>query len=329
MLAHWRHADAAKHHGDVYRRQRDDVCSSVGDDARPPPLGRKRSVVADWPWTHPTYSFDVPTGSGIASVELDTARQMADVDRSNNRVEFDLKSTACTSAIANPRACSQHSFTTKPLGSNGWYSYWASACWSPCRPSPVHHGRRHSHHVAILARGISAILLGWRVGVAAVVAYLIIGGLGAPVFSYGTYGWDRFTGSSGLLARLSHRGLARRVPMGGSSTKSVLIGALLCSRANSSYSVSASSGTEPSSLLKSPCWPRWALLPGLFIKPLWRIGTRADSALGRCRPQIPKRGNPMNTMRLSFLVGGVFALAAVLASCGNNPGRLGQNPSHS
>ena len=29
------------------------------------------------------------------------------------------------------------------------------------------------------------ILLGWRVGVAAVVAYLIIGGLGAPVFSYG------------------------------------------------------------------------------------------------------------------------------------------------
>ena len=25
----------------------------------------------------------------------------------------------------------------------------------------------------------------------------------------------------------------------------------------------------------------------------------------------------MNTMRLSFLVGGVFALAAVLASCGN------------
>ena len=31
----------------------------------------------------------MPTGSGIASVELDAARQMADVDRSNNRVEFD------------------------------------------------------------------------------------------------------------------------------------------------------------------------------------------------------------------------------------------------
>ena len=32
------------------------------------------------------------------------------------------------------------------------------------------------------------ILLGWRIGVAAVVVYLVIGGLGAPVFSYGTYG---------------------------------------------------------------------------------------------------------------------------------------------
>ena len=46
------------------------------------------------------------------------------------------------------------------------------------------------------------IVVGWRIGVAAVVVYLIIGGLGAPVFSYGTYGWNRFTGSSGgfLLA---------------------------------------------------------------------------------------------------------------------------------
>lgn len=73
------------------------------------------------------------------------------------------------------------------------------------------------------------ILLGWRVGVAAVVAYLIIGGLGAPVFSYGTYGWDRFTGSSG--------GFLLAFPIGGllagyameqfENTKSVLIGALL------------------------------------------------------------------------------------------------------
>ena len=53
------------------------------------PLAEGEALLPDWPWTHPTYSFGVPTGSGIASVELDAARQMADVDRSNNRVEFD------------------------------------------------------------------------------------------------------------------------------------------------------------------------------------------------------------------------------------------------
>ena len=59
------------------------------------------------------------------------------------------------------------------------------------------------------------------------------------------------------------------------------------------------------------------LLPGsVHQNCIWRTGTRADSALGRCRPQIPKLETPMNTMRLSFLVGGVFALAAGLSSCG-------------
>jgi len=53
------------------------------------PLADGEALLPDWPWTHPTYSFDVPTGSGIASVELDAARQTADVERSNNRVEFD------------------------------------------------------------------------------------------------------------------------------------------------------------------------------------------------------------------------------------------------
>jgi biotin transport system substrate-specific component len=35
-----------------------------------------------------------------------------------------------------------------------------------------------------------------------VVTYLIAGGFGAPVFAYGTFGWERFTGSTGgfLLA---------------------------------------------------------------------------------------------------------------------------------
>jgi len=73
------------------------------------------------------------------------------------------------------------------------------------------------------------ILLGWRVGVAAVVAYLIIGGLGAPVFAYGTYGWDRFTGSSGgFLLAFPIAGLLAGYAMEQfQNTKSVLIGALL------------------------------------------------------------------------------------------------------
>ena len=73
------------------------------------------------------------------------------------------------------------------------------------------------------------ILLGWRVGVAAVVAYLIIGGLGAPVFSYGTYGWDRFIGSSGgFLLAFPIAGLLAGYAMEQfQNTKSVLIGALL------------------------------------------------------------------------------------------------------
>lgn len=72
------------------------------------------------------------------------------------------------------------------------------------------------------------ILLGWRVGVAAVVTYLIIGGLGAPVFSYGTYGWDRFTGSSGgFLLAFPIAGLLAGYAMEQfQNTKSVLIGAL-------------------------------------------------------------------------------------------------------
>ena len=73
------------------------------------------------------------------------------------------------------------------------------------------------------------ILLGWRVGVAAVVVYLIIGGLGAPVFSYGTYGWARFTGSSGgFLLAFPIAGLLAGYAMEQfQNTKSVLIGALL------------------------------------------------------------------------------------------------------
>jgi biotin transport system substrate-specific component len=39
-------------------------------------------------------------------------------------------------------------------------------------------------------------ILGWKWGTAAVLIYLLAGGIGAPVFAYGTSGWDRFTGST-------------------------------------------------------------------------------------------------------------------------------------
>ena len=46
------------------------------------------------------------------------------------------------------------------------------------------------------------ILLGWKLGVIVVILYLLAGGMGLPVFAYGTSGWERFTGSTGgfLLA---------------------------------------------------------------------------------------------------------------------------------
>ena len=73
------------------------------------------------------------------------------------------------------------------------------------------------------------VLLGWRIGVAAVVTYLIIGGLGAPVFSYGPSGWERFTGSSGgFLMAFPMAGLLAGYAMEQfQHSKSVLIGALL------------------------------------------------------------------------------------------------------
>jgi hypothetical protein len=53
------------------------------------PLGEGEMLLEDWPWTHPTYTFSVPSKSGILRVELDPDRLTADTDRSNNVVEFD------------------------------------------------------------------------------------------------------------------------------------------------------------------------------------------------------------------------------------------------
>ena len=44
------------------------------------------------------------------------------------------------------------------------------------------------------------VLWGWKVGTLSVVLYLVAGGMGAPVFAEGAFGWQHFTGStSGFL----------------------------------------------------------------------------------------------------------------------------------
>ncbi len=44
-----------------------------------------RTVLSDWPWTHPGYEFDlVKPFNTIKSIEIDPSQRMADIDRSNN-----------------------------------------------------------------------------------------------------------------------------------------------------------------------------------------------------------------------------------------------------
>ena len=52
---------------------------------KPAAKNTKRTVLADWPWTHPSYSFFIPASkSTIRSVEIDPSLRMADLDRKNN-----------------------------------------------------------------------------------------------------------------------------------------------------------------------------------------------------------------------------------------------------
>ncbi len=49
--------------------------------------GQKRTLVKDWPWTHPYFQFVVPTEkTNILSIEIDPSKQMADVNRENNKI---------------------------------------------------------------------------------------------------------------------------------------------------------------------------------------------------------------------------------------------------
>lgn len=50
--------------------------------------GVSATLVRDWPWTHPYFQFVIPTAkTNISSIEIDPSKMMADVDRSNNKIE--------------------------------------------------------------------------------------------------------------------------------------------------------------------------------------------------------------------------------------------------
>ncbi len=60
-----------------------------GHKAQPTDFKGTFDVAADWPWVEKMYTLDIDlAASQIASIEIDPAKGMADLDRSNNRVEL-------------------------------------------------------------------------------------------------------------------------------------------------------------------------------------------------------------------------------------------------
>ena len=52
---------------------------------KPNEYDMKRTVLADWPWTNPTYSFDLDVDiTKIKKITIDPKREMADTQRKNN-----------------------------------------------------------------------------------------------------------------------------------------------------------------------------------------------------------------------------------------------------
>ena len=49
-----------------------------------PTPGVPRTVLADWAWAYPTYSFDIDAAQKIQMVEIDPSGLMADIERDNN-----------------------------------------------------------------------------------------------------------------------------------------------------------------------------------------------------------------------------------------------------
>ncbi len=51
----------------------------------------KRTILADWPWTHPTYTFEIDAPkSSITAMIIDASRLMADLDYDNNVYEAEV-----------------------------------------------------------------------------------------------------------------------------------------------------------------------------------------------------------------------------------------------
>jgi len=50
----------------------------------------KRTVLSDWAWAYPTYSFDINSDKTIKKVIIDPSKLMADVKQSDNTYELKL-----------------------------------------------------------------------------------------------------------------------------------------------------------------------------------------------------------------------------------------------
>ncbi|PHR13783.1 MAG: peptidase M1 [Aequorivita sp.] len=47
----------------------------------------KRTVLADWPWAYPTYTFEIKNGKKVKNMMIDATRRMADINQENNLYE--------------------------------------------------------------------------------------------------------------------------------------------------------------------------------------------------------------------------------------------------
>ena len=57
---------------------------------KPAENDKKRTILEDWPWVNPTYSFEIPASvQSISTITIDNSNRLADIDKSNN--SFDVQ----------------------------------------------------------------------------------------------------------------------------------------------------------------------------------------------------------------------------------------------